>query len=139
MAIKDLTLLMALMVTGSWVTTTEVLRAKPLVRSLVATETNLEEPELAGYACNTGREETSNTGQKLTFTGAPIVPAEAEPQLAASQTKAAAGEDFMACSIVRDPANNFVSAVLPWCEVDEQPNGTTLCYRGAGTAASTSK
>lgn len=43
----------------------------------------------------------------LTFTGPPIVPAEAEPQLAASQTRAVAGEDFMACNVVRDPANNF--------------------------------
>lgn len=42
-----------------------------------------------------------------------MVPAEAEPQLAASQTRAVAGEDFMACNVVCDPANNFVSAVLP--------------------------
>lgn len=54
-----------------------------------------------------------NTGQKLTFTGPPIVPAEAEPQLAASKTRAVAGVDFMACNTVRDRANNFVSAVLP--------------------------
>lgn len=42
-----------------------------------------------------------------------MVPAETEPQLAASQTRAVAGEDFMASNVVRDPANNFVSAVLP--------------------------
>ena len=54
-----------------------------------------------------------NTGQKLTFTGPPIVAAVAEPQLAASQKRAVAGEDFMASNIARDRANNFVSAVLP--------------------------